>query len=211
MRGELSILICSVKKIIEAEAIDLNSLKFFLILIPEFQGKVEAAKSIEDAMIVVCNYTSLINTSYLQAVAKNFNLQDAIDLIKKFDDSIGEFCKTILAEHIYGQDFMYSRKHLYKSEEVEFILEWKGDETTLSDIRNLLEKAFYDKAIHVIVKVVNPSNSMIVTCYAPPHLHEELMIVVKHNEVYLRKMNVLSITIGGEIVLKREMKDQVRF
>ena len=211
MRGELCILISDVKQIIEDKTISLKSLKFFLNLHPELRKNVKTVESIDDAMMIVCDYTSLTNTALLQAVAKNFKLQDAIQLVQKFNSSIEEFCNTIQTEHIYGLDFMHSRRCLHKSEEVEFILEWKGDETTLSDIQSLLRKAFHDKSSRVIVKVVNPSNSIIVICYAPLHLHEELMILVKHNEVYLRKQKVLSVTIGGEIVLQREMKGEVRF
>ena len=166
--------------------------------------EVRAAESIDDALIVVCDHTSLINTSYLETVAERFNLQDAIGLIKEFNDSIDKFCSTIKTEHIYGQDFM-ANKNLHESEEVKFVLEWEGDETTLNDIQSLLAKAFHDKARHVMVKVVNQGNSIIVFCYAPPHLHEKLKRLVTDNEGDLRKTKVLSVTIGGFEILERKM------
>ena len=200
------------KEIIEDNKISLERFQFLLSLYPELENAARTAKSIGDAIMIVRKYTSLINTSYLQAVAESFKLQEAIDLIKKFDKSIDDVCKTIPTEHSYGQDFMeHSHELLQESEEVEFVLELEGDKTTLSDIQSLLRKAFHDKARHVIVKVVNPHNSIIVICYAPPHLHEDLKILIKHNKAYLRKVKVLSITIGGETILKREMKDQVEF
>ena len=205
------VLIADVKQIIEDNKICLKKITFFLGLHPETKRAAKAVKSLEDAIMIVCDYTSLTNTSYLQALAKHLSLQKAIDLVKEFDESIDTFCKSIPTEHSYGQDFMkHSRKNLHESEEVKFVLEWEGDGTTLSDIQSLLTKAFHDKARHVIVKVVNPDNSITVICYAPLHLHEELVILVKHNEVYLRKQKILSVTIGGEILLKREMKDEVR-
>ena len=203
-RGELLILIANVKNVIKDNKISLEEFTFLLRLHPELEDAARAAKSLEDAIMIVRDYTSLTNTSYLQTVAKNFKLQDAIDLIKEFDESIDTFCKRIPTEHSYGQDFMeHSHKHLQESEEVEFVLEWEGDETTLNDIQSLLRNAFHDKARHVIVKVVNPRNSINVICYAPPHLHEELTILVKHNEAYLRNRKVLSVTIGGEIILHK--------
>ena len=200
------------KQIIEHNKICLEKIKDFLSLHPELERAATAAKSLKEAIKIVRKYTSLTNTSKLQCLAKYLKLQKAIDLIKEFDESIDTFCKSIPTEHSYGQDFMeHSRKNLHESEEVKFVLEWEGDDTTLSDIQSLLRIAFHDKARHVIVKVVNPGNSIIVICYAPLHLHEELVILVKHNEVYLKKQKVLFVNIGGEIFLKREMKDQVRF
>ena len=204
-RKELHILITKMIKILKDNAISLEGLKYFLSLRPEFRDDARAAKSMEEAMIVVSDHTSLINTKHLQAVAENFELQDAINLIKIFDDSIEAFCKRIPTEHSYGQDFMkHSRKNLLKPEKVKFILEWEGDKTTLSDIQSLLRKAFHYEAKHVIVKVVNEGNSIIVICYAPHHLHEELKRLVTSNEGDLRKMRVLSVTIGGFEILKRD-------
>ena len=164
-------------------------------------------------MRIVCDYTSLTNTKLLEAVAKRYDLQDAIRLIEEFEKSIDEFCEKIKNQHIYGQDFMeHSHTDLQRSdlEEVKFVLEWKGDETTLSDIQSLLRKAFHDKTRYVIVKVVNEGNSIIVICYAPSHFHEELIRLVKHNEEDLRKEEVRSVTIGGFVIIIRETEDKVR-
>ena len=210
-REELHILITNIIQILKDNVISLEDLKYFLSLRSEFRDDARAAKSIEDAMIVVSDHTSVINTKHLQAVAKKFKLQEAIELIKTFDDSIEVFCRMIQTQHIYGQDFMkHSHKNLLKSEQVKFVLEWEGDETTLSDIQSLLRKAFHDNARHVMVKVVNEGNSIIVICYAPLHLHEELIRLVKDNEEDLRDEKVLSVTIGGFVTIKRETEDKVR-
>ena len=199
-----------VTKILKNKPVSLEDLKYFLSL---YRKNAEAAKSLNDAMRVICDYTSLTNTKLLEAVAKEFNLQDAIHLIEEFNKSIDEFCKRIQTQHIYGLDFMkHSHKNLLKSnlEEVKFVLEWKGDETTLSDIQSLLRKAFHDNARHVMVKVVNEGNSIIVICYAPLHLHEELTRLVKDSEEELRNKKVLSVSIGGYVIIKRETEDKVR-
>ena len=210
-RKGLHILLTKMIKILKDNAISLEGLKYFLSLRPEFRDDARAAKSIEEAMIVVSDHTSLINTTHLKAVAENFELQKAINLIKIFDDSIEAFCKRIPTEHSYGQDFMkHSRKNLLKPEKVEFILEWEGDKTTLSDIQSLLRKAFRYEAKHVIVKLINEGNSIIVICYAPLHLHEELIRLVKDREEDLRNEKVLSVTIGGYVIIERETEDKVR-
>ena len=190
-----------------------DTFKTFLRLYPELRKDAEAVESLNDTMRIVCDYTSLTNTKLLEAVAKRYDLQDAIDLIKKFDKSIDDFCQKIKTQHIYGQDFMeHSHKNLQRSdlEEVKFVLEWEGDKTTLSDIQSLLRKAFHDNARHVMVKVVNEGNSIILICYAPLHLHEELIRLLKDNEEDLRKEGVLSVSIGRYVIIKRKTEDKVR-
>ena len=61
-----------------------------------------------------------------------------------------------------------------------------------------------------MVRKVKKGNSIIVICYAPSHLHEELKRLAKDNEVELRKEKVLSVTIGKDVILKRESIDKVR-
>ena len=198
-------------KILKNKPVSLDDLKFFLSLDRALRKDAEAAESLNAAMRIVGDNTSLTNTKRLEAVAKEFNLHDAIHLIEEFNKSIDEFCKTIQPQHIYGQDFMqHSHKHLLKSEQVKFVLEWEGDKTTLSDIQSLLRKAFHDNARHVMVKVVNEGNSIIMICYAPIHLHEVLIRLVKDNEDVLRNERVLSVTIGMFVIIKRETEDKVR-
>ena len=198
-------------KILKNKPVSLDDLKYFLSLYQELRKDTEAAESLIDAMRIVSDNTSLTNTKRLEAVAKEFDLQDAISLIEEFNKLIDEFCETIQTQHIYGQDFMkHSHKNLLKSEQVKFVLEWEGDKTTLSDIQSLLRKAFHDNARHVMVKVVNEGNSIIVICYAPLHLHEALIRLVKDNEEDLRNEKVVSVTIGGFIIIKRETEDKVR-
>ena len=197
--------------ILKNKPVSLDELKCFLSFDFELREDVKAAESLNAAMTIVGDNTSLLNTTRLETVAKRFHLQDAIHLIKEFNESINEFCETIQTQHIYGQDFMkHSHRNLLKSEQVMFVLEWKGDKTTLSDIQSLLRKAFHDNARHVMVKVVNEGNSIIVICYAPLHLHEELIRLVKDNEEDLRKEEVRSVTIGGLVIIIRETEDKVR-
>ena len=88
-------------RILKNKPVSFEDLEYFLSLYPELRKDVETAESVNDAMRVVCDHTSLTNTKLLEAVAKEFNLQDAIDLINKFNNSINEFCQTILTQHIY--------------------------------------------------------------------------------------------------------------
>ena len=209
-RRELASLFVKITRILKTNSVSLGELKFVLNLFPELKTDVAATESLEDAIVVVRDHTSLINTNYLQAIAENFELvPNAIDLIKKYNESINEFCKQIPTTHAYGQEFMKLSSGRLQKSEVEFVLGWDTDDKTLSDIQTLLTKAFHDQAKHVMVRKVKRGNSVIVICYAPPHLYEELTRLVKENEVELRKYKVLSVTIGRNVVLKREPKVRI--
>ena len=77
-RGEFCILISKVTNILKTKPVSFCDLKFFLSLYPELKKDIKAAKSLNNTMRVVCDYTTLKNTKPLEAVAKQFNLQDAI-------------------------------------------------------------------------------------------------------------------------------------
>ena len=203
-RRELASLFVKITRILKTNNISLEELKFVLCLYPELKNDVTATKSLEDAIVVVRDHTSLINTNYLQAIAEDFDLPNAIDLIKKYNESINEFCKQIPTTHAYGLEFMKHSSGPIQKSEVQFVLGWDADDKTLSDIQTLLTKAFHDQAKYVMVRKVRKGNSVIVICYAPPHHHEELTRLVKENEEELRKYKVLSVIIGRNVVLKRE-------
>ena len=171
----------------------------------------DATASLEEVIKVVCDHTSLINTTYLIDIAERFQLPDAVALIKQYDNSIDEFCKKIPTTHSYGQEFMMqSSRHIQQSETIEFVLEWHDDDTTLSDIQGLLRKAFHDHTGYMMVIRILPINSIRVVCYAPLHYHKALTELLNENEVVLRKEGVLSVTVGGSVILKREPEDKVR-
>ena len=105
-RRELATLFCKITEILKANNISLEQLKFVLRLYPELKNDLTATESLEDVIVVVCDHTSLINTNYLQAIAENLDLPDAINLIEKYNKSINDFCKQIPTTHAYGQEFM---------------------------------------------------------------------------------------------------------
>ena len=208
-RDELATLVNKVEENLKTNEISLDDLKSLFNRHHKLWNDIRSTTSLEEAVNIIFNHTSLINTHYLLKIAKTFKLQAAIDLINQYNSSIDEFCKEIPTQHAYGQMFM-THSHLYQSETVEFVLEWDDDDKTLNDIQCLLRKAFCDYSEYVMVTTLSSGNSVIVICYAPPHLHGELKTLVNANEAELRKDKVLSITIGGDIILKREPEIKVR-
>ena len=206
MRGELIILVNKINRILKDNTISLDDLKSFLCHYTELRDAIEATNSIDEAINVVSDHTPIGNTHYLLTIAKNFNLQSAIVLIEEFDNSVDMFCKQIRTTHSYANFITDSSRDPQQSETVEFVLEWDAEDQRLNDIQGLLRKAFRDKAEYIQVIRKFPTKSICVICYAPPHLHEELKKLVKKNEKELREEQVLSVTIGGKDVLKRQVR-----
>ena len=210
-RGELGTLFVKIREIIDKSKVSLDELKEFLIVsYSELQNEIDTCESIKDVLKVVRAYTSLDDPSYLRCIAKHFHLQEAGGLIKLYDDSISRFCEEIPVEHSYAQDFMeHFRGKCLKSETVKFVLDWKADEKSLNDIRGILKKAFHKMAHNVKVMVVSEGNSIIVICYAPPHLAAVLTRLVEENEVDLIDEGVISVSICGYMVIKRDLQKEV--
>ena len=208
---DLGILFCNIIDIIKKSTVSLADLKQFLTFsYPEYESEIETKESVEDVLKVVRRYTSLDNPSHLEGIAKRFNLQEATRLIKEYDDSIDQFCKDIPVKHVYSKEFMKDfQGNCLKSETVKFVLDWKPDDKRLADIKRLLKKAFHEMASNVKVMVVYEGNSIIVVCYAPPHLSGVLIRLVEENEIDLLNEDVISVSICGFMVIKRNLKTEV--
>ena len=77
------------------------------------------------------------------------------------------------------------------------------------DIQSVLRKAFHEHVSQVRINIVTHGSSISVIYYAPLHLHEVLTQLVKQNEEELLEEDVISISIGGCVVLKRDMEKEV--
>ena len=205
-RSELGMLFSNVMELLKAKKTSLDDLKSYLSFsYPECSVEVENAKSVSKVLEVVRAYTSLDNIHRLEAIVIHCQLEGGNVLIKQYKESIEQFCKDIPIRHAYGQSLMDRfEKHLLKSETIVFVLQWDNEDKVLHDVRGLFPKAFGRLADDIEVNVVFKSDSIHVVCYAPSHLHGVLTGLVQDNEVDLMKEKIISITIGGCLILQRE-------
>ena len=94
-------------------------------------------------------------------------------------------------------------------ETIEFVLEWEADKYTLSDIKYLLTKAFEDTVNTIQVRAINEDNSIIVTCYAPEHMMDILLVIAKENLGLLKEMGLSKLTIGYHTIYDKRQRDKV--
>ena len=202
----------NVMQLLRKQKVSLDDLKWFLSFsYPECSVEVENSKSIGKVLEVIRAYTSLDNIHRLEAIVKRFNLKGGKALIQSYNESIEQFCKDIPIHHAYGQSLMDCfENHLLKSETIVFVLQWDKEDKVLHDVRGLFIKAFDRLADYIEMNVVFQGNSIIIVCYAPSHLHGVLICLVQDNEEDLIKEKIISVSIGGCLILKREETAKVR-
>ena len=210
-RNELGMLFGKVMQLLKKQEISLDDLKCFLSLsYPECTTEVENSESVGQVFAVVRVYSSLDNIHRLEAIVTYFELKGGEALIQKYNESIEQFCKDISIHHAYGQSLMDCfKKHLLKSETIVFVLQWDKENKVLHDVRGLFIKAFGRLADDIEVNVMFQGNSIIIVCYAPSHLHGVLIRLVQDNEEDLIKEKIISVSIGGGLILKREENGKV--
>ena len=212
MRATLGSLIHTVAPLIKAGISSLEDLKTYLRrCFRELKPQLSLAKSFDDVMELVEDKCSIINICCLESIVKQYNITDAKRHITEFKTAVDTFCEKIKLSVCCKESFKrILSSHPLTCETVEFVLDWKTDEHTLNDIRDLLSKAFEDLVNNVQVRVIMEGNSIIITCYAPHHMMDILLVTAKKNLGLLKEMGLLKLTLGHDIIYDKHQRDKVR-
>ena len=162
----------------------------------ELKPQLSSAESFDDVMELVEDKCTIINVCCLEAIVDHYNITEAKQHITDFKRSVDKFCEKVKSDICINQNFKVTSSHHLTCETIEFVLEWEADKYTLSHIKDLLSKAFKDMAKSVQVRAIKEGNSIIVTCYAPQHKMDILLIIAKENLDTLKEMKVIKLTIG---------------
>ena len=177
---------------------------------PELIPQLSKAESVDDVMDIVRKKCTIINIACLEAIINHCNIESAEQHVTAYKSEVETFCEKVKLSVCKNENFITSSSSLLKCETIEFTLEWNIDEHTLSEIKELLWKAFGKIAKRVLVKVVNEINSIIVTCYAPRHIMDILLMEAEKNLDVLRGIGLMKLTIGYCTVWDMTTKDKVR-
>ena len=174
----------------------------------ELKPQLSIAGSFDDVMELVEEKCTIINIVCLEGIINIFNITEAKKHIKDYQAAVDEFCTKVRLSLCENQSFITSPSTQLKCETVEFVLEWEPDDYFLSEIRDLLRKAFKDMAIRVQVRVIRRGNSIIVTCYAPRNIIGLLLKEAEDNIRLLKKVGLLKLSIGNYIVWDGQKRDK---
>ena len=178
---------------------------------PDLRPQLSIAKSFDDVMDLVQDKCTIINICCLEFIVNHYKITEAKSLIKEFKMTVDTFCENVKVSICLKQNFkLVSHSHYLICETIEFVLEWEVDKYTLNHIKDLLSKAFEDMAESVQVRAINEGNSIIVTCYAPHHMMDILLVTANENLDLLKEMGLLKLTIGYDIIYDKHQRDKVR-
>ena len=212
MRVTFGKLINTVAPLIEAGIPSLKELKTYLRrCFRELKPQLSLAESFDDVMELVEDKCTIINICCLEAIVDEYNIKTAIKHIVEFKLAVDTFCEKVKLKVCCKESFKrVSSTHQLNSETIEFVLEWRTDEHSLNDIRELLAKAFEDLVSSVQVRAIDEGNSIIITCYAPQYMMDILLMIVKKNLSLLKELRIIKLTIGYRTIFDKRQRDQVR-
>ena len=177
----------------------------------KLRPQLATVESFDDVMDLVQDKCTIINVCCLEAIVEYFKITEAEPHVTKFKTTVDTFCTDVRAEICLKQNFKTTlSSHHLTCESIEFVLEWKTDEYTLSHIKDLLSKAFEDLAKSVQVRAVNEGNSIIVTCYAPEYMMDTLLMTAKKNLDLLKKIGVTKFIMSYHTIFDTHQRDEVR-
>ena len=212
MRVKFGNLIEAVAPLISKGIPSLEELKRYLRrCFPGLKPQLAVAESFDDVMELVEDKCTIINVCCLEAIVDHYNITEAKRYIAEFKTAVDTFCKEVKLSVSCKESFkrILSSHHL-TCDTIEFVLEWKTDEYTLNDIKHLMSKAFEDTANTIQVRLINEGNSIIVTCYAPYHMMDILLVTAEENLGLLKEMGLTKLTIGYHTIYEKRQRDKVR-
>ena len=121
----------------------------------EFQILLRDAVTTDDVMKAVRNESSLTDFAYFEEIAEHFNLRQVKRNIRTYHSILDSFCEHTLNNHSYVRAFRedYPR-YIQSFDKIVFQLEWKANNHTLKDIRDVLLMRFMKEAVRVQIVVI---------------------------------------------------------
>ena len=200
----------SVAPLIEKSIPSLRELKTYLRrCFRELKPQLTVAESFDDVMDLVEEKCTIINVACLEGIINHYKIEEAKTHVTTYKSAVNTFCNEVKL-NVCKNKLMTGPSSLLKRETIQFVLEWKTDERTFNEIRELLCKTFGDIADRVLVNEVKEGNSIIVTCYAPRHIMDILQMEAEKNLNLLIKLGLLKLTIGYHIIWDKRTRDKVR-
>ena len=198
MRADYGKLMEKVVPIVVKSISSLRTLKKFLQrCFPELTHQLAIAKSFNSVMDLVEDKCTIINVACLEAIVDHYDITEAKNHIEDFKKLVDDFCEKIKANVCCNQSFKIpSFSQPLICETIVFVLEWEADKHTISDIKRLLAKAFKDLVNSVQVRAINEGESIIITCYAPQHMMDILLMTAKENLEQLKAIGLSRLSFG---------------
>ena len=171
MRGKLRIFLHTTARacVFAKEIPSLEEFKRFLgRCFRELKNDLMYAKSFDDVIdLLIEEKCTIVNIGCLEIIFNHYNIEEAKAQIVAYKSEVDSVCEELKVK--ICEDFMTGPSSLLKFETISFSLEWRPNSDILSDIKELLSKAFGDiaKRINVTPELGGINNDSCINC---PHV-----------------------------------------
>ena len=188
--------------------VPVDNLKQYLCqTFPEFEELFQDGDTVDDVMTTVRNECSLTDCSYLKKIADEFKLQGCQPAIDEYHSILRTFCNHTLEKHSYVKSFRKDcSQNLISSDKITFKLMWDAKEKTLTNIRDVLQTAFEELVTRIQIEVIK-TKCVVVVCWFPQSLKEQLVQIAESNTAQLMEMGVISMTVGSTELIVEKAKE----
>ena len=211
IRGKYGIFCDKIKPLLLSKIpVSNKELKCFLNqTYPELTPEITHAQS-KDAIIgIVERKINIINIAIIESIVERYDISEAKVLVTEFNERMQEFTHDMKLKLVLDKKLSPPTSSLI-CETIEFVLDWEPSGHSLDDIRRLLKKAFDDSSKRVIVRSIHEGNSIIIICYAPRYLMNELLLKAQNNlHVLKEEMNLIRLNVGHFTVYNKKILKKV--
>ena len=201
--------ICEAIKAASDPPVQFEDLRQFLRkAYPHLRDHLDHARSTDDILDLIKEKSTLIDLSFLSAIAKKFDVKVAIQQIEAYQCFLMERCQN--TSDFLDQILKVTRLPcLLQCETATFILNWEPQTCTLTDIENILSKSL-GRNVQLQIHYVTIGNSIIITCYFPLYLAAFLIAKAQETLEMVKKSGLTKLIIGRCVIFDKHKIDQVR-
>ena len=211
MKSIFQTLIDTITPLITESIPSIKELKSFLQrYYTELKPQLSLAESFNDVIAAVQSKCTIINVTCFEAIVEHYNIEKAKCHITAYKSILDKFCEEFKLSEFKHEQLLAGLPSLLKCETVAFVLEWRDNDYSLDMIRVLLQKAFQNMATRVQIRAIKVDNMIFVTCYAPRHIIDVLLMEGRKNLDVLREMGVIKLTISYYTLWDECTEDIVR-
>ena len=176
----------------------------------ELKPQLAHAKSSDDVITIIVEKYNIINVDCLEATVDHLDVKEAKDHVIVYKKRVEEFCKEVSLSMCCDKSFQtVSLSCLLTCETVQFTLKWNGDEHKLIEVQDLLTRFFKSNHNRVYITDIRMNSHIIVTCYAPKHIVDVLLIETTKNDAE-KEFEPFKLTIGYSTVLVLDESEKAK-
>ena len=211
IRAEFAIALSKICEAIKASdpPIQVDNLRQFLQDgYPYLKDELDHTNSIDNILDLIKEKSTLIDLSFLEVIAKKFDVKEATQQIEAYLCFLAERCKS--TSDFLDQTLKVTRLPcLLQCETATFVLNWEPQTCTLTDIQYILSKSL-GRNVQLQIRYVTIGNSITITCYFPLYLATFLIAKAQKTLEVVKKSGLIKLIIGHCVIFDKHKIDQVR-